>query len=60
MKDFHLRALEQVMLGQTFKMNINNIFKPEIKNWGVYRLGSSQEQENLCVTDELSECREFS
>jgi hypothetical protein len=53
MKDFHLRALEQVMLGQTFKMNINNIFKPEIKNWGVdvfskiteYRLSIEQ----MCI-----------
>jgi archaellum biogenesis ATPase FlaH len=35
MKDFHVRALEQVMLGQTMKMNITNIYKPEVKNWGV-------------------------
>jgi hypothetical protein len=35
MKDFHVRALEQVMLGQTIKMNITNIYKPEVKNWGV-------------------------
>ena len=34
MKDFHVRALEQVMLGQTMKMNITNIYKPEVKNWG--------------------------
>jgi hypothetical protein len=34
MKDFHVRALEQVMVGQTVKMNITNIYKPEVKNWG--------------------------
>ena len=35
MKDFHIRALEQVMQGKTMYMNITNIFKPEVKNFGV-------------------------
>ncbi len=35
MKDFYIRALEHVMQGQTMHMNITNIFKPEVKNFGV-------------------------
>ena len=35
LKDFHIKAIEQTIVGKSVKMNINDVFKPSAVNFGI-------------------------
>jgi hypothetical protein len=35
LRDFHIKALEEIIMGRTMKFNVSDIFKPPSVNGGV-------------------------